>query len=234
MDSQDKQLSVNDKLDPDKNFLNYFNSSDCLPPYISIQKLDSFFKSSNNYEGINILHFNIRSLSKHYSEFCTLLSTIGTKLTAIALSETWLNDLSQNDFPLVGYNFISNCRDSTTGGGVGIYLDCDLDYIVRKDLSLVNDVIECIFVEVKQLTNVGFIVGCVYRPPDSNVSLFNAAMYDILNVINAKKENLTFLAGDYNLDLLNFHSHPPINEFFNNLISFSFIPTAMYPTRINY
>src|SRR3989442_392726 len=40
------------------------------------------------------------------------------------------------------------------------------------------------------------------------------------------------ILGDFNLDLIKSEIHPPTNEFFNNLLSYSFFPTIHNPTRI--
>ena len=43
---------------------------------------------------------------------------------------------------------------------------------------------------------------------------------------------LTFIAGDFNLDLLKSDTHSYINVFLNTLIFYSFLPTIRYPMRI--
>jgi len=47
-----------------------------------------------------------------------------------------------------------------------------------------------------------------------------------------QKDSITFLAGDYNLDLIKSDSHAPTEEFVNLLASHSFLPTIHFPTRI--
>ena len=38
--------------------------------------------------------------------------------------------------------------------------------------------------------------------------------------------------GDFNIDLLNFESHPPTNEFINNMGVYCFQPHIIQPTRV--
>jgi hypothetical protein len=76
------------------------------------------------------------------------------------------------------------------------------------------------------------VVGCVYRPPNTDVSVFNLELLSILNKLERKKSRPTIIAGDFNLDLLKSEVHAPTGEFLNSLTSHSFMPTIFYPTRI--
>ena len=154
------------------------------------------------------------------------------KLTVIAVSETWLTDLSEDTFNLTGYSFVSKSRNNKLGGGVGLYIDCNLEYKHRLDISFINDFIECIFVEIQQKNSANIIVGCVYRPPNTDLSLFNHEFLSILSKMNGRNPKPTIIAGDFNLDLLKSEVHAPTGEFLNNLTSHSFMPTIFYPTRI--
>ena len=95
-----------------------------------------------------------------------------------------------------------------------------------------KDFIETIFIEISQKNAANIIIGCVYRPPNSDVSLFNVEMLSILNILNKNRKILSFIMGDFNLDLLHCDSHVPTNDFLNNIISNSFLPTIRHPTRI--
>ena len=60
-----------------------------------------------------------------------------------------------------GYNKIDKTRNSGQGGGVSILLKEGIQFKERNDLSIVNDDIECIFVEANLVKKV--IVGVIYR-----------------------------------------------------------------------
>jgi endonuclease/exonuclease/phosphatase family metal-dependent hydrolase len=92
--------------------------------------------------------------------------------------------------------------------------------------------IKCIFIEINA-DHKNFLIGCVYRPPNSDQDLFNAEMLDILKLIDSESTKLTLLIGDFNLDLLKHDNHPRTGEFINNLLSYSFFPTILNPTRIS-
>ena len=131
-----------------------------------------------------------------------LLHGISQELSVIAISETWLNKINEDCFSICGYNYVSNRRVDKTGGGVGIYLNNALVYSVREDLSRMFTFIECIFVEIIQPFSKNIIVGCVYRPPDTDLTMFYTEMAIILDVINVRNTKLAFVLGDFNVDLI--------------------------------
>ena len=52
-----------------------------------------------------------------------------------------------------------------------------------------------------QMTDKNLIIGCIYRPPNSNLPSFNEEIGNIINKLNHHNENM-YLLGDYNVDLL--------------------------------
>jgi len=149
--------------------------------------------------------------------------------SAIALTEAWLTPQSQDMFIIDGYNFVVDSRSDRIGGEVGIFINSDYVFRLRSDLSRMNDFIECVFVEIGEEGAQHFIIGCVYRPLNSNVAKFIQEIVFILATINRGSQKLTFLAGDYNLDLIKSDSHDPTEEFvnlkMNTGVSFSLVST---------
>jgi len=92
--------------------------------------------------------------------------------------------------------------------------------------------IECLFIEILQQGKSNVLVGCVYRPPNTDLDLFNSEMLLIPSKIDGGKKNIALLAGDFNLNLINQDKHAPTAEFFNNLTSYSFLPVIHNPTRV--
>ena len=93
--------------------------------------------------------------------------------------------------------------------------------------------IECLFVEIRRIGSQNLIIGSVYRPPNSDVHLFNTEWLSILNTIDQSKNTISVISGDFNLNLLKHSSHAPTGEFLNNLLSYNFLPTIRVPTRIS-
>ena len=76
-----------------------------------------------------------------------------------------------------------------------------------SDYCMVNEYIESLFVKI---TNNGmvFVIGDVYRPPNSNVVQFNETLNDILAPVSHMP---CYIMGDYNIDLLKHELHQPKN-----------------------
>ena len=158
------------------------------------------------HQGVPIVfstfHLNIRSLSKNYDCLKTYLSTLTHSFSVLAFSETWLTDDLLSLFPLSNYNSSHSCRNNRTGGGVSLYVSNAYNFISRKDLSadFATTHVESVFIDLA-LGRKNVIVGCIYRPPDSDIITFNDALYSTLENIN-KENKLCVLLGDFNINLL--------------------------------
>ena len=71
---------------------------------------------------MSILHLNARSLYGNFGKFNKLLGLLEQEVSAIGITETWLNDSTSDLVDILGYNFVLNHRVNKTGGGVGLYL----------------------------------------------------------------------------------------------------------------
>ena len=169
--------------------------------YILDTGLNDFWTNDSS-GNLNILYMNCRSLNKNFSDISNLMSASENKITALCLTETWLNKINENIFPLDGYNFVSKCRLDKVGGGLGIYLCNHLDYSICEELTFINKSIECLFITVKRKFKSNMLLGVVYRPPNGEIKLFNNEILKLLNTIETGKYSLCCISGDYNFDLL--------------------------------
>ena len=90
---------------------------------------------------------------------------------------------------------------------------------------------ESLFIEIRRPLSKNIIIGVIYRPPDSNVNDF----FQNFNFLLAKigKENkVSYLLGDFNLNLMNTHSHSLIGEFLVVTYANLFVPLILRPTRV--
>ena len=102
-------------------------------------------------------------------------------------------------------------------GGVAIYVNNKLDHFERKDLSILHEDFESIWVEMKNKRGKNFLCGCIYRHPNTDISHFIEYMEATLSKINKNKYNVC-LTGDFNIDLLQYESHSYTNDFLNTVI----------------
>jgi len=73
--------------------------------YFSTLKLNHMKITNANTKPFTCIHFNVRSLSKHFDELTSNLSTFDNNFDVIALSETRLNKHITSNINLLGYDF---------------------------------------------------------------------------------------------------------------------------------
>ena len=78
-----------------------------------------------------------------------------------------------------------------------------------SDYCMVNDNIESLFVKITN-NGMAFVIGVVYRPPNSNDVQFNETLEDILAQISRMP---CYIMGDYNIDLLKHELQQPTEKF---------------------
>ena len=71
---------------------------------------------------------------------------------------------------LLGYQLCHKDRHTKKGGRVAIYIRNCIDFQILYNLSCtVENVLECISVELHIANSKPIIVGCLYRQPDSKI-----------------------------------------------------------------
>jgi Endonuclease-reverse transcriptase len=212
----------------------YYHRLNQVSPYITEYRLDEFFELDKKTKRhcLNIMHINCRSIKKNFNGIRDLLNNTSNCLTAIAVTETWLNCTTADAYVLPGYTFISKPRIGKGGGGVGFFVNSDVTHNIREDLCRMHPHIECVFIEIVLPNVKTIIIGCIYRPPNSDVAEFNSDLDLILTMIKIKKDQLLIVTGDFNLDLLTTGTNQLVSTFVNNMSVHSLFPCIHSPTRI--
>ena len=220
--------------DPDLHYFNSFNQVKANSNYYTETSFkEHVTKCTNAKDMFSMCHLNIRSISKNLSSFENYLETIQYNFTMIGLTETWLNDTNYDLYGLQGYNFVEQHR-SSLGGGVALCVMKHLNYIERPDLALYDNDIESVFIEVnkdKLHLEKNIIIGVLYRPPGNDIRTFNEKLESILQKIR-RENKVSYILGDFNINLLNNDYHQPTGEFFDLMSSNSFLPLITRPTRV--
>lgn len=152
----------------------------------------------------------------------------------MAFSETWLKDDIAGLYPFSQYNDFHSCRKRKAGGGVSIYLLDRYNCIQKRDISqqLHKITAESVFVEIPSCPQFGgknIIIGCIYRPGDSDTDTFIDAFCLTLEMIT-KERKMCFLFGNFNINLQKSESSLS-SDFLNVLFSTHFYPLMPKPTR---
>ena len=181
-------------------------------------------KSSHN---LNILSFNINSVPLHFDELRDqCLSQYNLEFQVIGLCETRLNDSICSLYRLEGYNAHFKNKN-TSGGGLALFLRKMYTAKTLPEINLQLCYIETMFLEVVQPYN--FVIGIVYRPPNSNFDDFLVSLENILLTL-ARKKMPCYLFGDFNVNMLAINGR--VQNFTDLFYSNMYYPTINKPTRI--
>ena len=235
VNDQDHALPGHD-IDPDINFYNemYSSSGGHCNYYSEDTFRNAIATRVSDTMNFSLIHLNIRSMKKNLGKFDAYLDLFQFPFSIIALSETWLHDHNAGLYRIDGYRLIEKHRTSKKGGGVAILMKNELNCVYREDLSLFNEDIETVFIEIDKSDldfNTNVLIGVIYRPPGRNSLIFNEHMTCILETIKRERK-ICYLPGDYNIDLLNHDTHGPTSDFLDILYANSLVPLINRPTRI--
>ena len=137
----------------------------------------------------------------------------------IGIRETWLKEDNCGLYDIPGYHYKEKHRPSIVGGGVAIYVKDVMSFIPREDLSVFNDLVEMVFIEIYGGDLTGgknVIVGEVYRPPGQDLNEFNQIMQELLEKVQ-KENKICYVMGDFNINLLNCEKHKQTTDFVDKL-----------------
>lgn len=216
-------LDLDSDTDPESKYFN--NGRNC--DYYTENQFNEKFGSEHN---IKIIHFNSRSLYANFYKIKDYLDQFTSPFSVIAISETWISLEKGVEFELDGYNLNYVNRGNKRGGGVALYVDRRLKYkIVESMTAAIDDICECITVEIDMGKRKNIIVSCAYRAPNNSIEKFKEVME---SMATNTEQKVTFLCGDYNIDLLNPNKLTPIEKFMDAMYSRSLYPTITKPSRI--
>ena len=162
----------------------------------TIGECDSILHCVTKLKGLKIASLNINSLLKHFDEIRHLLFKFPFDIFAI--NESKIDDsITDGEISIPGFNLMRKDRNRA-GGGVVLYIKESLSYIVRNEL--VPDRLEMLCAEIIRPFSKSFFVCTWYRPPNSNMSLFNE--YDVFLQKCESENKELIVVGDINCDVM--------------------------------
>ena len=222
-------------VDIDSNFFETYPSLQDSQPknyYDSKEFNEMYVKFSDTKKNLNVLNLNVRSLTANGDTLVSYLETLRVNFDIICITETWqkVESLSPIYFP--DYKLFGSFRaNGLKGGGVAILVKSDYKCNIIDELTLNNDIIESVFIEVS-LNSRNFIVGCCYRPHTfTNCNLFTNLLTEKLNNLNLKVKDC-IVCGDFNIDLLKIENCSSIANFYDSMQALALLPVIHKPTRI--
>lgn len=223
--TEHKGHCMENDFDPENNFYN--NTQNNCEYYTEEQ----FNRNILTTGRISIIHFNSRSLNSNLLKIKYCLRQLNKQFTAIAISETWLSLQETATADIEGYEMFYVSRTKRKGGGVALYINKNLRSKKMECMSLVvDDIMECVTVEIEIEKGQNIIISSVYRTPGSCIDTFRDQMVGMYSRLNNRK--MLFVCGDFNIDLLNQQCQRNMFEFINSMYSLGLYPSITRPSRI--
>ena len=206
--------------------LNDSNQSPDVNFYNDISSLES-----NYYHQAKLIKTSTNFLKNHFLKYG---QSLNNKFSIICLTETWVNDskIKQSSlFQLEGYIAVHQIRKSRKGGGIIIFIQNSLLCKLCNDLSINCEDIESLSIEILNSLTRNIIFNVIYRPPNGNLNVCETFFKKNPFKLVLQLTKLFFLAGDFNINLLDFETNKKVQSFVNLMFQFSMIPTINKSTR---
>ena len=259
----DDDLTISDVLlDEDRNLCNIYNFEDQNDEptalkdslYFTETEFNDFMKEKEYCDNSNltILSLNIANLFSKLNSFKTFINSISSaskrpdiivavethiKEATIGYSEAELKNI------LPGYSFFHKGRTTKKGGGVGIFVNRNLESEAEiyndNKIKFSEEIFENLVVRIPNIIKTGrgnskkdLVIAAIYRQSNNpNLEAFQTELGNLLNVID-KRKNEIVIAGDMNLDLLKYESYQHTAHYLDLVTSHELLPRIVRPTRI--
>ena len=192
---------------------------------------NDFSKMLSNKAGMSILSGNIQSINAKFDEFSSFVDRVNTHnpISAILLQECWIDDNAIDSlalFNLKEYNMVYQSSRCCRHGGLLIYIHKQFKYTLIDTINQDATGWEYLCVEMSHRTphSQKYLVCNVYRKSGEIVDEMNAFLVEFSTFLQRVKNlnKLSYICGDYNIDLLKVKINPRFGEFFDHIISSGF------------
>ena len=223
--------NILETVDPDNN--------NFMEQYVNFSSYtrDNFSDSHiTKYNSFNLFHHNTRSMQSELRllEYSVMLKELDNPFHLLAFTETWLKSENLDLVHIDGYESFHLIRQDNNlgnlkeyGGGISVFVKEGINFKIRNDLNVVLPYMEVLFVEVNY-DNTNYIIGIVYRVPNTNVKCFIDKLNELIEPIKNNFELI--LTGDFNICLLK--DNIQATNFENCMMSNNLIPTILEATRV--
>ena len=161
-----------------------------------------------------VLQLNVRGINSKQQQLKDIIDTSihDSQPDLLLFSETWLTTNSP-DPTILGYTIYRGDRHLKKGGGVAILASSKLRCTLRNDLSPKISESESITISVTLRNGNTCLVSSMYRPPNSDTSMFLASYNSMLCEMKKEKPTHIIIGLDHNLDFLKSAKHGPTSDF---------------------
>lgn len=192
----------------------------------NIEDVNTLFNDTS----FNVLNMNIRSIRKHFDEFCILLNTLSFQTDFIALTETQMRECVP--FSLPNFTSFSIPARHTSHDGITIFYNTHSISNINIDspnFKYSNAVHATFNAKGKK-----YSILTAYRSPSLSTNLF---IHEIQNFIYNNSTNqfdFAFFMGDININIQNATLNPIANDYLNALYATGYLSYINCTTRPNH
>ena len=196
---------------------------------IRSQEVEPLLKDNQN--NFNTLFYNIDGNKSNFNVFVTEIVRLQEELSFIGLAETNVNSDQKDLYPLDNFKsyYSDKLENKKSGTGVALYVNKKFNVMKNIDASVTKTHLESLFLHVSK-DKLKANVGVVYRPPNS---CFNDFIDDMRNIMKTLPKTITYILGDFNLDLHKSEVNSNIGKFEEFFMSEGLFPVVSISTHHN-
>ena len=170
----------------------------------------------------------------HFDELENLLSKSKNDFQIIGILQTRLKKTQETTANIQLENFnTEHVPTESANGGVLLYIRKAINYKLRPDLMIYKKrELESVFIEIIQKNSKNMVVGCIYRHPHMQHSVFNDEYLNPLSEKLISHNKQVILLGDFNIDILECDSNKNVSDFLDITYSTNLVPSSTSPTRL--
>ena len=107
----------------------------------------------------------------------------------------------------------------------------NLNFKLREDLSINCDAIQSLSIKISSTKSKNIILNTIYRPPNGDMKQCETYFKDVFSKNGKNLKNIV-LAGDFNINFLDFETNKNVQDFLNLMFRYNMIPLTNKPTRV--
>ena len=107
----------------------------------------------------------------------------------------------------------------------------NLNFKLREDLSINCDAIQSLSIEISSTKSKNIILNTIYRPPNGDMKQCETYFKDVFSKNGKNLKNIV-LAGDFNINFLDFETSKNVQDFLNLMFCYNIIPLTNKPIEV--
>lgn len=147
---------------------------------------------------IRVLHLNIRSVSKNFSQLLVFLQGLGSDFEILVLTEAWLQENDGSQYTIPGYETHYFYGIHNRADGVVIFTKITLNASTAP-LAIINS--NSAIIRFSNITQTYEIIA-IYKSPNLSTNQFLESLNDYLESNRPTTNKTRILLGDLNIDIL--------------------------------